>query len=512
MHALIRRFWLDGVLAFALFAFALAMRLPYLYLVPRWTDEMNESTIALQIARGAHSPLSGVMPYVGPLYPDLLAVLLRVIPSPFVPRALAACLCAAAVVATYALGRVLVGRAGGVVAGILMATASSDIVVNSHIAYGNSTTHLFSTLALTFLVLAQQRASALWLAAAGAMFAFAVQTHPAPLAMAPGLLLWFLLPRSRWPWFRRIGLYAAAFVTLLAYSPVIAAALLQSKQFAFALETRSYAFATDHSPAAYLANMQGFLVEMTRMLGATFRNLDTPHEYLLQPLALAYAVLVPLALVVAARRGRTILPLAIGSAVLLIPYFNYQYEAYPFFTRYLGFMLPLVYVAVGDFFLEVHRTAPLGKRRSVTGALALVAAALVVGPLPTTFQYFQNQTQSGRNNALFLEIARRAGQDPNPMVYVDQSMSAGEFPSGGNLLLAFQSWFDMGGRPYRNLNMATGPYADLCGSEPAYLIAADAATVRLDQTCNLTRVTGATIITRPGRPDLAYSLFQVQVK
>ncbi len=157
---LARQYWVDGVLVGALFAFGLALRLPYLYLVPRWADEMIEPTLALQIARGEHSPFVGVIAYMGPFYLDLLALIGKVWLNPFVPRALVAGLSTLTLVSTYILGRALFSRAAGLIAGALMATLSTDIVVESHIAYGNSLTPFFAMLMILFLLWARQRQSA----------------------------------------------------------------------------------------------------------------------------------------------------------------------------------------------------------------------------------------------------------------------------------------------------------------------------------------------------------------
>ena len=59
----------------ALFAVALAIRLPNLMLFPRFEDEGPGVMYALEIARGEQLPLTGVRAYTGPLFSYLVAAL-----------------------------------------------------------------------------------------------------------------------------------------------------------------------------------------------------------------------------------------------------------------------------------------------------------------------------------------------------------------------------------------------------------------------------------------------------
>lgn len=68
---------------------ALALRWPYLMLVPRLTDETAEISWAWQIAQGEMLPLTHVDPYYGIVHPYLLAGLFNLFgPHIVLPRAL----------------------------------------------------------------------------------------------------------------------------------------------------------------------------------------------------------------------------------------------------------------------------------------------------------------------------------------------------------------------------------------------------------------------------------------
>ncbi len=504
------------MLALALSLLALAVRVPYLYLVPRFTDELGEAFVSWLVARGQVTPWFGMVAYYGPAHMDIVALILRIFPNSLAPRVLAMIFGALTIGATYFLGRVLRDRATGIIAALCLGTATTHIVVNSHLAYGNAVTPFFTTLALTWLVLARQKNSSGFLVLAGVSFALAIQTHPVAVALAPGLLLWLLMPRAQWVWFRRPGLYLAALATLATYSPVLILIWLQPKQLSNAVGSRGYAISTDHSLGVYLGNLQGLMVELLRMVGAVYRDLDRPLAYLTDPLTLVYAILVPIATVVALRRGRSILPLALASSALVIPYFNRQYETFPYFTRYVAFLLPLIYTAVAALAVDAWewlRTRPqfssTRARQIAAAAAVIVIAVLLAAPLFRTFTYYEQQTRSGRSNALFLNITQIVDATRSQKLLLDKSLEQGEFPSGGNLHFAFQAWFDFENRPFALVNTETSVTSALCSGDKSFLIASFQAADRASANCRVTRMLGYEIPTRPGRDNLSYGLYEI---
>jgi hypothetical protein len=142
----------DALLVLLLFLGALAIRWPYLLRLPHFTDETVEIHWALAIARGEIFPLTASDRYYGPLHPYLVAA---------APPALRAVDLAAARdrdgfrradrradLSTRARAR---RRVAGLIGAGLLATAPQHIIVNSHIAWQNSTTPFYAT--LTFLAL-----------------------------------------------------------------------------------------------------------------------------------------------------------------------------------------------------------------------------------------------------------------------------------------------------------------------------------------------------------------------
>ena len=166
--------WVDAVLGAALAGVALAVRWPYLWTIPRFTDETLEVLHSLAIVRDGTRPLTNYDSYYGALYNYLVAAGLWLGgESPFAPRAVVLAAGALTVAATYALGRELAiqllgsatcrgvaPRLSGSLAALMLATNGQHVVVNSHIAWSNCLTPLATALALWALLQATRRRDA----------------------------------------------------------------------------------------------------------------------------------------------------------------------------------------------------------------------------------------------------------------------------------------------------------------------------------------------------------------
>src|SRR3954447_24902195 len=168
----------DVLVVAVLLVAAAAVRLPYLWDIPRFTDESNEALKALVIAHGRIVPLTNIDPYIGPLWNYLLAgVFLATGPSLSTPRTVVAILGILTVVPTYLLGRSLGGHGVGALAAAFLALSPAHIVVNSHIGWSNCITPLLTTLALWLTHRAIIRTVPSGLAWAGIVWGLALQTH-----------------------------------------------------------------------------------------------------------------------------------------------------------------------------------------------------------------------------------------------------------------------------------------------------------------------------------------------
>src|SRR5215212_9658484 len=181
---------IDAALALGLAAVGLMLRLPYLWTVPRFTDETREVLRAVELLNGGLSSadrLVNVDAYIGGLYLWLLAGLFWLTGvSALTPRLVMAVAGAAAVGLTYLLARDLGGRPAGMLAAALLATSGGQILSNGHIAWSHCLTPTLTTLAAWLLQRAvRQECRGSW-PASGFTFGLALQTHPATLVLLPG--------------------------------------------------------------------------------------------------------------------------------------------------------------------------------------------------------------------------------------------------------------------------------------------------------------------------------------
>src|SRR6266508_541509 len=183
---------------------ALLIRWPQVFAAPRFTDEILEVLHGLAISQGRSLPLTHFDSYNGALHAYLIAGVFAVFGAdPWSPRLVSLALGSATVGLTYLLAREIGGRLAGLAAGAMMAMAAVHVVVNSHVAWSNSITPFFSTLAVWLLIRAVRCGSGASLAGSGLAFGLALQTHPlvAAFVLAAGVyLLWKgrSLLRTRW--------------------------------------------------------------------------------------------------------------------------------------------------------------------------------------------------------------------------------------------------------------------------------------------------------------------------
>ncbi|MFN8538186.1 MAG: glycosyltransferase family 39 protein [Thermomicrobiales bacterium] len=191
------------LLVIALFGAAMLARWPYLLRLPHFTDEIGEIRWALGIFNGDHFPLTAQVKYFGPLNHYILAICFWIFgPSITLPRLVIATFGSLTVVLTYLVGRELGGWKVGALGAALLATLPQHIVVNSHVAWQNSTTPFYSTLA-AYAVLRAVRALrdesagrvvprwARWLLLGGFVFGLVLQTHIGTVVLGPAFAGWW---------------------------------------------------------------------------------------------------------------------------------------------------------------------------------------------------------------------------------------------------------------------------------------------------------------------------------
>lgn len=413
----------------ALVVLALALRWPQLWNIPVFTDEWIEIEVSLAIARGQALPSTNADAYYGALINYLMAGWFWLVGfSVLAPRALTLVLGTLQVVPAYLLARELgcafdrrwewEARVVGLLAGLLLATSGAHIILNSHLAWANATTPLFTTFGFWLLARARRR----WfearrggreLALAGLLFGLALQTHILVLAILPGLALaaiWSLWPlvASRWAALA-VLMFGLGYGNMLAHNLATGGDTLRQAQ----AMSVGYAGARETN---YLAKLGELLLSLLRLLGGALDRRESYVAFLADPVLWLVAGLALAGLVLLLRRGELVPVLAVLSVVAILPLVNNRYE--PLFSgRYLMPLLPLGYAAAALALVAVFRMARNGSyarrldggstsRRWVWALAGLPVLLLAVYSLDQLQVLYQRMETSGRTNErLFQTLA-----------------------------------------------------------------------------------------------------------
>jgi 4-amino-4-deoxy-L-arabinose transferase-like glycosyltransferase len=429
----------EALLILALFGFALIMRWPNLMRLPHFTDEIGEIRYLLQIYRGEHFPLTAQVKYFGPVHHYLVALCFWLFgPSITLPRTIVCVIGALTVVMTYLIGRELGGWRLGLLGGALLATLPQHIIVNSHVAWENSTTPIYATICCYAILRAVRalpvpdaaggvpppgrrfRAAGGWLLLCGLVFGLMLQTHVGTIVLAPaigGTFLFALWRTRAWHILRTPWPFLAPLLTILAYSPVIIENVRSGFAGYYRARGRDYAFVADPSTNTYISNLRNLLYEVARMISNPFRTPARPLDYFTSPYMLIAVTLALIGLTLLARRGRPLPALATLITALAMPYFNHAYgvdgDRYLVTGRYIAFLLPLLMIAVGAGALALtalalravpRRPWPGVELRTLAAVVpVMLMLALILYPIIPLRRYYTHESALDPDNASFLD-------------------------------------------------------------------------------------------------------------
>lgn len=429
----------EALLILALFGFALLMRWPNLMRLPHFTDEIGEIRYLLPIYRGESFPLTAQVTYFGPVHHYIVALCFWLFgPSITLPRMIVCVIGALTVAMTYLIGRELGGWKLGFLGGALLATLPQHIVVNSHVAWANSTTPLYATFCCYAILRAVRalpvpvavggvpppgrrfRAAGRWLLLCGLVFGLMLQTHVGTIVLAPaigGTFLFALWRTHTWRILRTPWPYLAPLLTILAYSPVIIENARSGSAGYYRARGRDYAFVADPSTDTYFSNLRNLLYEVARMISNPFRTPARMLDYFTSPYMLIAVAMALIGLVLLARRGQPLPALATLITALAMPYFNHAYgvdgDRYLLTGRYIAFLLPLLTIAIGAGATALAtlalRAIPCrpwhGVELRTLAAVVPVALmlALVLYPIIPLRRYYTHESSVDPDNASFLD-------------------------------------------------------------------------------------------------------------
>ena len=386
-------------LSLGLFLLALAVRLPYLQLVPAFVDEGTEVLWGLDIALGRHLPLTSFSVYIGPVSAYLLAALFRLFGVQVIlPRLMMAVFGALLVVTTYWLGRWMGGARVGLIAAGLTLVSPALVAEASHYAWSNCLTPFFTTLTLAVAYAAVTRRNAWLLGLTGLVAGLALQSHPTSAAALAGLAVWFLGRRDALRWLRWPGPYLALGGLAVGYAPMIEYNRRQPGRILSTAQDRPYAFAPTLDPVEVARRMVDYTLSVSRFV----------TDGLATPTALTWlvqAVVVALLLVGLwqARRGETrLLPLVFLMSALVHAVVVKVNQ-----PRYLAMLIPVVALAVAMalVYLADHAPSPLRPPQASRVFGLLLPLALVGYGALSLGRYYQQSVSQGLTNAPYFELS-----------------------------------------------------------------------------------------------------------
>jgi len=442
---------LDILISLALLLLALLLRHPYLHLIPRYTDEMGEASWAMDIAQGRRLPLTSREAYYGVVHLYLIAMLLRLLgPSPLIPRMLVMVTGALTVVSTYWLGRLTKDRMTGSLAGLFMATNFSHILISSHIGSPSCMVPLFTTTLVVCLYTATLKQSLWLLAISGVLGGLAMQLHPVSVVLLLGMVIWFLAQPEGRAWLKGSPPYLALLFFLLGYANMI----WYNIQTGFgsirtAADPRN-AFVSRFTLRLYLTNLRNLFIQLAKMVSGTFLPGFQPDDYIRRPEVVIFGTVLLAAVALAIwQRQSSICVVGWMVPVLVIPWFTDAFNAL-MDTRYLAFLLPLNFVALG-----AALSSPFGwtkVNRLWHSLLVLLVVAIAIYPLWTLANWYHREVVNHRTNGPMLRIANRIRQEREPRLVTlyDKALHHIDFGSGGNVGRALAFLLKLSCIPYRS--------------------------------------------------------------
>jgi 4-amino-4-deoxy-L-arabinose transferase-like glycosyltransferase len=447
----------DLLLVSVLLIVATAVRLPYLQLIPTVTDEAFEVLAALPVSQGDLLLYGPVDPTTGPLVTYLLAVAFWLFgPGVYLPRIVILVVGVLTVGATYMLGRSIKGRKAGFIAGALLAFSPIHIIVNSHVAWSNSATPLFTTLTFAVLHIALQRKDGRLLVLAGFLYGLALQTHISMVVVLPGLLIWFLARRDILTWLSRPWPYLAVGAALLGYANMIVYNLITAGGGLANFQGHTYAWVSEPSWSAYWTNLKVMVEAVALTLGGQVPKMHLPLNDVVTAVLLVWLVA---ALVYATWRGERMPILVMLSTALIMPYFNKRYEGL-FSQRYTAFLLPLAFATMGlaaTRAMDFWRRKPWPLPRAATVGGMVLVLLLAIYPVRTTFTYYATETQGDRDNRATLAMTTTLKEilPPNAPLYVSRNLRGPEQRADGGYkyLRAMYYYLTLEGVPFSVLEL-----------------------------------------------------------
>jgi hypothetical protein len=459
----------DAVICTALTLVALAVRIPELLTLPVFTDEWVEIGVSVAIARDGARPLTNYDAYYGALTNYLMAgwFLLSGI-TVAAPRVFTLIIAVAQIPPAYLLARELARGVGWSVertrliaslSALLLVTAGGHIILNSHLAWSNSTTPLFTTTALWLLTRAHRRWKAdrtggTELALAALFLGLALQTHVLVIAfiVAAGITVLVEMPGILLrPWsLASVAMFCFGYVNMIAFNLISGGETIRRAQ---GMST-GYAGGKEIS---YIEKLSDLALSTYRLIGGAVDRRQTDLAFFTDPILILAALLSIAGLTWLAARGQRGPLITLLTVGLILPLVNNRYE--PLLSgRYLTPLLPVCFVGVSVIIVLLTARFPRALPRALS--VALIMGILCGYSLLQLHTLYDRLSSSGRSNARVLSALEQVQSSlrPGETVYLDNRLSRRLLmeAGAGDLQKVFEGLFSTIGIPAQVVVLESG--------------------------------------------------------
>ncbi len=434
-----------GALAGGLFLLALLLRVPWLWEVPRYVDELKEVQLAYQIYQGQAWPLHNAAHDIGALHNYILAGIFKLLGSSiYWPRLYVAVTSALTVVLIYYIGKKLYGQWVGITAALLLAGNGMHILV-THMAWSNCTTPFFFSLAFWALLQAEEKHSGIWLMISAFWWALTLQTHSSVIIYVLAATFYVLRPDFRHQAAIKTKYYwLAAFSFLLAYANMIYFNILSRGGSLVWLRYKGYALEKEIGITSYLQNLQAMFIELLRSLSSSYLVHDELWNYLSHPWFSLSLLLLVVGTIVSLRQKKYLPLYIMASAFLIMPWINHRYVFF-LATRYIMPVmlcaLLLIALAIQDIFSYIY--GQLGTRCSLmVPAMAGLLLLMLLEVVPF-YNYCAQTAGTNQSNRLALQVFQKTmelSDHSSTLVVLDKNIKLENDPLPYLLSLAGQPY------------------------------------------------------------------------
>lgn len=397
-------------LAVGLFLLALLVRIPWLWEIPRYIDELKEVQLAYQIYQGQALPLHNMAHDIGALHNYILAGIFKLAGvSIYWPRLYVAITSALTVVLFYYLAKKMYGHWVGMVAALLLLGNGMHILV-THMAWSNCTTPFFFCLAWLTLWQAEVKKNGLWLMLSAFLWGLTLQTHASVIIYVLAVSIYVLRPHFRRQTAIKAGYYwGTATCFLAAYSNMIYYNLVSRGGSLGWIKYKGYALEKDPGVMSYLKNAQNMFIDLIRSVSSTYTHQDIPWHYLGYPWFTLALVLLLLGTYLAFKSKKHLPLYFVAASFLVLPWINARY-AFFLSTRYI---MPVILCALLMIALGLVHSCRLiydfmGSKRNLTVPAYTTLLLLVVLQIIPFYSYCAQKAGTNQSNRLALQVFQKA--------------------------------------------------------------------------------------------------------